>query len=283
MSFRDILIAISVPIFLGFGFVIAKPAMQDFPPFLLMGLRITIAALILIWWFPIPKGLFMKIFIVAQIGTTLQYGLTYTGLNLIDASAAVLLVQAEVPFGVIIAYFILKERPGIRNILGIIISFIGVFILTGSPNLDGKLFGVLLTLSGACTWAVGAVFAKPLCEKIGGFALTAWLALFSGPLLIIGSYIFDGDTTNHIISASLTSWLIVGYLGFIMQPLTYGSWYYILSRYPVHKAMPVMMLLPLTGLLAAIFLLGEEPNKYIFLGGSIILLGVGMILFSKKK
>ena len=283
MSFRDILIAVSVPILLGFGFVIAKPAMQDFPPFLLMGLRITIAALILIWWFPIPKGLFKEIFIVAQIGTTLQYGLTYTGLNLIDASSAVLLVQAEVPFGVIIAFFLLKERPGVKNILGIVISFIGVFILTGAPNLEGKLFGVLLTISGGFVWSLGAVLAKPIAEKIGGFALTAWLALFSGPLLIIGSLIFDGETINHIRTASLTGWLIVVYLGFIMQPLTYGCWYYILGRYPVHKAIPVMMLLPLSGLLAAIFLLGEEPNKYIFIGGSIILLGVGMILFSKKN
>ena len=29
---------------------------------------------------------------------------------------------------VIIAFFLFKERPGVRNILGIVISFIGVFI-----------------------------------------------------------------------------------------------------------------------------------------------------------
>ena len=60
MSFRDILIALCAPILLGFGFVIAKPATQQLPPFLLMGLRFTIAALILIWWFPIPRGLLKK-------------------------------------------------------------------------------------------------------------------------------------------------------------------------------------------------------------------------------
>ena len=80
MSFRDILIAISVPILLGFGFVVAKPAMQHFPPYLLMGLRFTIAALILVWWFPIPKKLFKELFIVALIGGTLTYGLVYLSL-----------------------------------------------------------------------------------------------------------------------------------------------------------------------------------------------------------
>jgi O-acetylserine/cysteine efflux transporter len=43
------------------------------------------------------------------------------------------------------------------------------------------------------------------------------------------------------------------------------------------------MLLPLTGLLAAIFLLGEKPGEYIFIGGTVILIGVGMILLGKSK
>ena len=282
MKKQDIFIALMVPIILGFGFVIAKPAMQYFPPYLLMGMRFTIPALMLVWWLPLPKGLYLDLFKVSFIGSTLQYGLTYTGLNIIDASSAVLLVQLEVPFGIIIAFFLLKEIPSLKNITGLVIAFIGTYILTGAPNLEGKIFGVLLTISGAFVWSLGAVLAKPLAEKIGGFALTAWLALFSGPLLIIGSFIFDGETINHFRTASLTSWLVVIYLGFIMQPITYSCWYYILGRYPVHKAMPVMMLLPLTGLLAAIFLLGEKPNEYIFIGGSIILLGVGMILFFKK-
>jgi len=283
VKFRDGIIAISVPIFLGFGFVIAKPAMQQFPPFLLMGLRFTLAALILIWWFPIPKGLFKDLIIVSFIGSTLQYGLTYSGLNMIDASSAVLLVQAEVPFGVIIAFFLLKERPGIKNIIGICIAFIGVFILTGAPSLEGKFIGVLLTLSGACTWSLGAVLAKPLSEKMGAFALTAWLCLFSGPVLILASAIFDGNTMHYLLTANLQGWLIVGYLGLIMQPLAYGAWYFVLGRYPVYKVLPVLLLLPLTGLLAAIFLLGEEPGKYIFIGGTVILCGIAMILFEKKN
>jgi len=70
MKFRDILLSLCAPLLLGFGFAIAKPAMQQFPPFLLMGLRFTIAALILIWWFPIPKKLFKDLFIVSLIGGT---------------------------------------------------------------------------------------------------------------------------------------------------------------------------------------------------------------------
>ena len=283
MSFRDILIAISVPILLGFGFVIAKPAMQHFPPYLLMGLRFTIPALILVWWFPMPKGLFLDLFKVSFIGSTLQYGLTYNGLNIIDASSAVLLVQLEVPFGILIAFFLLKEIPRIKNLIGLVIAFIGVFILTGAPNLEGKFIGVLLTLSGAFTWSLGAVMAKPISKKIGAFALMTWLCVFSGPILILVSVIFNGNPMQYILSANFYSWLTVIYLGLFMQPAAYGAWYYVLSKYPVNKVMPVLLLLPMVGLITAIFLLGEEPPKQVFLGGTIIVFGVAMILFGKKK
>ena len=283
MSFRDILIALCAPILLGFGFVIAKPAMQQFPPFLLMGLRFTIAALILIWWFPIPRGLLKNLFIVSFIGGTLTYGLVYMGLNSVDASSSTLLIQTEVPFGVIIAYFLFKEKPGIKNIVGIVIAFLGLFVLLGAPNLQGKLIGVLLLLSGAFTWSLGMVMAKPIIKKIGGFAVTAWVCLFSGPMLLLGSFIFDGNTINYFLSANFHGWLIVAYLSLIMQPLAYGTWYHVIGRNPIHKVLPVMLLLPLTGLSTAIFLLGEEPTKQVFLGGAIILLGIGVILLSKPQ
>ena len=127
-----------------------------------MGIRFIFAASILIWLFPIPKGYLKKIFIASFIANTLQYSITYTGLNYIDASAAVLLVQTEVPFGVIFAYFMLKEKPTVRALVGIGIAFIGVYILTGSPNLDGKYFGIGLTILGSAIWALGQVIVKPL-------------------------------------------------------------------------------------------------------------------------
>jgi len=283
MKFRDILLALCAPLLLGFGFAIAKPAMQQFPPFLLMGLRFTVAALILIWWFPIPKKLLKDLFIVSLIGGTLTYGLVYMGLNSVDASSSILLVHTEVPFGVIIAYFLFKERPEIKNILGIVIAFVGLFILLGAPNLEGKLIGVLLLLLGAFFWSLGMVMAKPLSKEIGGFAVAAWISLFCGPMLLFGSFIFDGNTLNYFLSANLEGWLTVAYLGLIMQPLAYGSWYHVIGRNPIHKVMPVMLLFPLTGLSTAIFLLGEEPTKQVFLGGTIILFGVAIILFSKEK
>tara|TARA_B100000131_G_scaffold223334_1_gene214880 strand:+ start:243 stop:1109 length:867 start_codon:yes stop_codon:yes gene_type:complete len=284
MNLKDTLVASLVPIFLGFGFVIAKPAFESFPPILLMGLRFIFAASILIWWFPIPKGYLKRIFIASFIANTLQYSITYTGLNYIDASAAVLLVQTEVPFGVIFAFFMLREKPTIRAIIGICVAFIGVYILTGSPNLDGKFFGISLTILGSAIWALGQVVVKPLSKEINPVALVAWLALFSGPTLIFTSVIIEGDTINHLTTAKLNHWIIAIYIGFIMQPITYGCFYYVLKNNPLYKVLPIVTMgIPPTGLLAAIFLLGEKPTTELFIGGTVIILGVILILYNKKK
>ena len=284
MNFKDTFLASLVPILLGFGFVIAKPAMEYFPPMLLTGLRFIFAASILIWWFPIPRGFLKKIFFVSLIANTLQYSITYTGLSMIDASAAVLLVQMEVPFGVMFAYFILKEKPTIRSLIGISVAFIGVYILTGTPNLDGKFIGAALVFTGAGIWALGQVLVKPLSKEINPLTLVAWLALFSGPILITLSAIFDGNTINYFKTANLNSWIIVIFLGFIMQPISYGCFYYVLKNNPLYKVLPIVTMgIPLTGLLAAILLLGEEPTKELFIGGGIILIGVIMIVFGHKK
>ena len=284
MNLKDTFIASLVPIFLGFGFVIAKPAFDSFPPILLMGLRFIFAASILVWWFPIPRGYLLKIFIASLIANTLQYSITYSGLDLIDASSAVLLVQMEVPFGVIFAYFMLKEKPTFRALIGICIAFIGVYVLTGSPNLDGKIIGIGLTILGSAIWALGQVMVKPLSKEINPLALVAWMALFSGPILILLSAIIDGNTIEYFANAEINHWIIAIYIGYIMQPVTYGCFYYVIKNNPIYKVLPIVTMgIPPTGLLAAIFLLGEEPTKELFIGGAIIIVGVILIVFTKNK
>ena len=71
-----------------------------------------------------------------------------------------------------------------------------------------------------------------------------------------------------------------------MQPITYGCFYYVLKSNPLYKVLPIVTMgIPPTGLLAAIFLLGEKPTPELFIGGSIIIVGVIMIVFrtTKKK
>ena len=100
--------------------------------------------------------------------------------------------------------------------------------------------------------------------------------------MLLGSFIFDGNTINYFLSADLKGWLTVAYLGLIMQPIAYGTWYHVMGRNPVHKVMPVMLnriaifLLGyhLQDYLDCYFsrLLGEKPTKQVLIGGAIIIM-----------
>ena len=283
MPLRDIILAILVPIILGFGFVIAKPAMDSFPPILLNGLRWSLSGLVMCYFFPFPKNFVKQMFVISIIGGTIQYSLSFYGLKILDGASATLFVQAEIPFGILIAYFLLGEKVPLKNIIGLVIAFVGIAILSGNPNLDGKMLGVFLVLSGAFLWSLAQVFAKDVSEKIGGLALTAWLGIFSGPQCIIASYFIEGSTVDFITNASPQAWIIVIYLAVGMNVIGYSCWYSVLSRNPVNNVMSVLLLFPITGLLTSIFILGETPNTYAYFGGSIIITGVAIILINKKS
>ena len=119
MTPRHLLIAMLVPITWGFGFALAKDGLSHFPPLLLMGMRFGIAALVLVWFVPMPRGHWRSLTLIAVISATLQYGLVFSGLAMIDATPAILLVQSEVVFGTIIAAIMLKELPTICSLIHI--------------------------------------------------------------------------------------------------------------------------------------------------------------------
>ena len=148
MTIRHILIALLVPLTWGFGFALAKAGLDHFSPLLLMGMRFLIAAAVLVWFVPIPRGYLKQICSISFIAATLQYGLTFSGLARMDATPAVLLVQAEVIFGVIIAALLLGEKPSLKQIVGITISCLGILTIVGAPSMDGQIFGVMLILGG---------------------------------------------------------------------------------------------------------------------------------------
>ena len=94
------------------GVVITKPALDHFPPMFLLGMRFVLSAAILVWFFRPPWADMKNIFLASLIGSTLMYGLMFNGLKLIDASLMIIVVQLQVPFASLLAWFSFKERLG---------------------------------------------------------------------------------------------------------------------------------------------------------------------------
>jgi O-acetylserine/cysteine efflux transporter len=278
MTLRHFLIAMLVPLTWGFGFALAKSGLDYFPPLLLMGLRFILAALVMVWFVDIPRGYFGRIFVISMVAATLQYGLLFSGLTMMDATPAILLVQSEVVFGVVIAAVLLKEKPTIRQILGISVSLIGILTIVGAPSLDGQAIGISLVLMGCICWAFGQVMVRRLKGALTGFQLTAWLGVMAGPQMMLATMILDGNPVPLMIAAPLSAWATVGYLGIMMTVIGYSAWYYVLARYPVPMVMPLLLLLPIATILGAVSFLGERPDPLVLMGGGIVIAGVGSVI-----
>lgn len=273
--------AIAVAVIWGMGFIVAKAAMSHFSPILLMALRFTLTAFCLIWFYRPPPGVFKQLFWISLISAALQYSLTFNGLRGIDASTAALLVQLEVPFGLLLAWLALGESISGKQAIGILIAFTGAIFIIGEPKLSGDLVYVFLVIAGGFTWAVGQIMIKKL-GNLGGFRLISGVSLFAAPQLCIASFLLESDQLLQIQTAPIQAWSAVAYLGLVMTALAYGLWYRLLGLYSVNQVMPFLLLLPVTSVIGGIFFLGETLTLTIAIGGLLAITGVAVITIQRK-
>ena len=276
----DVCMAIGVAVIWGMGFIVAKVGMSHFSPILLMALRFTLTAFCLIWFFRPPLSLYKKLFWISLVSAAIQYSLTFNGVKGIDASTAGLLVQLEVPFGLIMAWLFLGDRITIKQTMGIIVAFAGAVLIIGEPKLSGDLVYAFMVIGGAFTWSVGQIMIKKL-GNIGGFMLITGVAIFAAPQLFIASLLFESNQLVEIQTAGLPAWSAVAYLGLIMTALGYALWYRLLGLYNVNQVMPFLLLLPVTSVIGGIAFLGETLTVKITIGGLMALLGVALITIQR--
>ena len=279
MNSKQILLALIVPITWGLGFTLAKIGMEQFSALLIMSIRFGIAGLVLVWFTKPPWGHMREIFVVALIGSTIQYGLTYNGLKGIDASTAAILVQLEGPILALMGTILLKEKLGLTRALGMGFAFLGVFIIAGEPRLDGHIDSVILLIAGSTVWAVAQIMISRL-KGLSGITILAWVAIMATPQMLIASLIIEDGQWQAITSASLVDWSIIFYLAFIMTVVGYSVWYHLLSSVDVSKVSPFLMLLPITSIIAGMILLDEKLTLSMIIGGLMIMTGVASTLIN---
>src|SRR5690606_5177914 len=128
-----------VPTTWGLGLTFGKAGLEEMPPLLLMSFRFAVTALALVWFVPRPQtALLIRLCGIAVLGCTIQYGLTFTGMRDLDVATAVLIIHLEVPFGVLVAWLVLKEKVGWRRSLGIAVAFGGLIVIHGAPSVQAN-------------------------------------------------------------------------------------------------------------------------------------------------
>ncbi len=281
MRRQDVFLAVIVPIIFGAGFVVAKQAINDVPPIMLVAFRFIVSGSILVWFFGIPRHHLKMLAWISVISVGVQYSMFYTGLRYMDVSLAIMIVQLEVPFLVLFAVLLLGERPSPLKYFGIAVAFAGAVVIVGSPQLEGAVIGVILIFGGVVTWAYGQILVSQI-QDLNGAAVTAWISILAAPQLVFATLLFEDNHLEIIMNANWGFWAAVIYLGVAMNVIGSSTWYYLLSRYEVTSVGPYLLLVPITTVVGGVLFLGETLALRTIVGALIILIGLSLILFEHK-
>lgn len=259
---------------LGMNIVVSKVGVQHFPPILFAALRL-LALMPLACLVSRPQTSFKTLMLVS-IFWAMLYGV---GINLalfsgVSAGTAVLMTQASTFFSILLAGIFLNERPKMQHWIGVLIGFIGLYLVCSSQGLTGNIFGCFALLMSAISFSFGALLIKK--AKPDPLAMMLWMAAIAAlPVLCVSSY-WEGNPIEYIKSASLFDWSTVFFAGWASMLLGGACWMFMLNAYEMGAIMPFRLLIPVFGCLFAYLLLGESYPFSTVVGGGIIMLGLAV-------
>ena len=166
----------------GAGTPLAKALLVSIDPWLLAGLLYTgsgVALTLLRWVRPVPRGSLTRsewTFLIGAIATggVIAPVLLMSGLSLMAAAGASLLLNAEGVFTALLAWFVFRENFDRRIALGMVAIAAGAVTLSWGGEIGGGI-GPLLVLGACLCWAVD----NNLTRKIALLDAT-WLASVKG-------------------------------------------------------------------------------------------------------
>lgn len=270
------MLALTTMLLWGLNFAVAKLALAEFPPILLSALRFTLVALILLPFIPRPKRIRPIIELALTLGL-LQFPMVFFGLTRLDASTAAIVLQLQVPLGVVMAAILLGEKLTWRHGVGMAIAFAGVALIAGAPRLEANRVGLIFLLIAATAWGFSTVQLKKL-GPIDPFLLNGWLGLFVAIELSVLSLAIEGSPLGPIAAATWRGWSGLLYTGLISTIVAFGLWAKLVARYSVSQTLPFMLTVPLFAIVGGIVLNGDKMTADIVAGGLLTLAGVGLIV-----
>ena len=181
----------------------------------------------------------------------------------------------------IIALFYRSERFSARQILGSVVALAGmaVVVLNGHFILHLSPLGDTLAFSACLCWALYTLLMKPVMGRYPAMFITRKV-FFYGILTILPYYVFVPDMPSlDVLLRPAVMWNLL-FLGSVASMLCYLTWSWCMKGLGAVVCTNWVYVNPITTIVAAWLILGEQITTY-FLMGSVLIIA-GMYLSSKK-
>jgi drug/metabolite transporter (DMT)-like permease len=273
----------------GSTWVAMKIGLQAMPPFAAAVARSILTFVVFfvafrLWRFRFPpiKNIRRDFLLAGLMLYGVSFALLYWGQERIDSSMSAILYATMPLFTGIFAHFMVPaERLTLRVIFGLLIGFVGTILLfAGKLSLSGTISGMLAMVLSSCCCAWATVKTKRDLHEIDPSAL-AILMLPAGLIVLLPCLAIFETPVRFWIDAKGAGSVI--YLAIFGGGIAFIIWFYLLKRLSAVAASMMTLLEPLVASVLAYLILSESFDKYFFLGGVLILIGVLTVTLQKRQ
>ena len=280
LSLRHFLLGLGVVAVWGTNFAVIKLALAQMPPLLFATLRfvaVILPAIFLVARPAVPWRNLASYGLLIGVG---QFGLMFIVMNgHISPGLASLVVQTQVFFTIGLAMWLSGERahPVQGVSLALAAGGIGVILL----HTDGSAtpLGLVLMLLAALSWAGGNIVSRQ-AGRVNMLAYVVWSSAFAVPPLVVLTLWQEGWTPvrTALEHADAAAWAAVAWQAVGNSLFGYAAWGWLLARYPAATVTPMALLVPVFGMGASAFWLGESLPGWKLLAAALVMGGLALNL-----
>ena len=201
------------------------------------------------------KGSSGMILRLALIQTVMQYVLFYIGLSHAPGFKGSILSPTSTFFALLFAALLFRqEKLSLRKLLGCVIGFAGVVLVSLGGSLEGgfRFIGDGFLLLAAASYGLSSVLIKRYSAREDPVVLSGWQFMLGGALMTLAALLCGG----RLHAAEAGAWALMFYLG-LVSAVAYTLWSLLLQRHPVSRIMVFSFLNPVFGVVLSALLLGE--------------------------
>jgi O-acetylserine/cysteine efflux transporter len=283
LPLRHFLLALGVVAIWGSNFVVIKLGLTHLPPLLFAALRFTFAAIPMVFFLPRPTASWGNMAAYGMFIGVGQFGLLFLAMQgHISPGLASLVIQMQVFFTIFLAMRLVHERVKPLQWLALTLAAAGIVLIAAHTDGSTTIGGLGMILLAAASWACGNMVVKR-AGKVNMVAYVVWTSLFSIAPLLALSLIFEGwpAITAGLREADAMSWFAVFWQATANSMFGYAAWGWLLARYPAATVTPMALLVPVFGMAASSWWLGEGLPAWKLIAMALVMAGLAINLLRR--
>ena len=275
MEFRYWILLTFLGALWGSAFMFIKVATPEFGPVALVNARLIIASFIFLpillrsKYIHLLKPIWRQVLVLAILNNAIPFTLfSYASFGADSNILAIL--NATTAFNtMIIANIWIGEHVSLKQLFGLLLGFIGIFILVNPQNSETTLISSMSALLGSFFYSYSTVYIQRQSVNANKMVLIGWSIIFSAIIMLPVTIFYLPDLIPSISAIGSAIWL-----GAISTGLGFLGYVRLIDKIGAVKTSTVAYFLPVFGIIWGAIFLDEIISSTIIIGCLIVLIGI---------